>query len=148
PGAETVAGNRPGCRRLRPVEPRRRRVRRPDRPADRLPSAPLRGRRQVLRVDRDRLHRRTPPLGRHRRGTGPPAGKARGSGRRPPPGRGAMITGRGGSVDLVGSETTVPETAVEPLLLSPDGPSVVAIGGGHGLSAALEAVQLYAGKVT
>src|SRR5690606_27921632 len=29
-----------------------------------------------------------------------------------------------------------------------DGPSVVAIGGGHGLSAALEAVQLYAGKVT
>ena len=59
-----------------------------------------------------------------------------------------MITGRGGSVDLVGSETTVPETAVEPLLLSPDGPSVVAIGGGHGLSAALEAVQLYAGKVT
>lgn len=40
------------------------------------------------------------------------------------------------------------DAAVEPLLLPPDGPSVVAIGGGHGLAAALEAVQLYAGKVT
>lgn len=41
-----------------------------------------------------------------------------------------------------------PETATESLLLDPGGPSVVAIGGGHGLAAALEAVQLYAGKVT
>jgi uncharacterized cofD-like protein len=44
----------------------------------------------------------------------------------------------------------VPEavTAMEPLMLDPDGPSVVAIGGGHGLAAALEAIQLYAGEVT
>lgn len=58
-----------------------------------------------------------------------------------------MITGRGGSVDLT-RPAPVTETALDPLLLSPDGPSVVAIGGGHGLAAALEAVQLYAGKVT
>lgn len=41
-----------------------------------------------------------------------------------------------------------PDTALDPLLLDPNGPSVVAIGGGHGLAAALEAVQLYAGHVT
>lgn len=42
----------------------------------------------------------------------------------------------------------IPQTALEPLLLDPHGPSVVALGGGHGLAAVLEAVQLYAGKVT
>ena len=39
------------------------------------------------------------------------------------------------------------ETALEPLLLDPDGPSVVAIGGGHGQAAALEAIQTYAGSI-
>jgi uncharacterized cofD-like protein len=56
-----------------------------------------------------------------------------------------VISGQGGSVSYA---TPVPETELEPLLLAPSGPSVVAIGGGHGLAAALEAVQLYAGKVT
>ena len=40
-----------------------------------------------------------------------------------------------------------PETALEGLLLDPEGPSVVAVGGGHGQAAALEAIQTYAGKV-
>lgn len=40
------------------------------------------------------------------------------------------------------------ETVRQPLLLDPTGPSVVALGGGHGLAAALEAIQLYAGEVT
>lgn len=39
------------------------------------------------------------------------------------------------------------ETALEPLLLDPDGPAVAAIGGGHGLAAALEAIQTYASHV-
>ena len=39
------------------------------------------------------------------------------------------------------------ETEFEPLLLDPDGPSVVAIGGGHGQAAALEAIQCYAGEI-
>lgn len=41
-----------------------------------------------------------------------------------------------------------PETALEPLLLDPSGPSVVAIGGGHGQAAALEAIQTYAGSIS
>ncbi|HEY6636023.1 MAG TPA: uridine diphosphate-N-acetylglucosamine-binding protein YvcK [Acidimicrobiia bacterium] len=43
-----------------------------------------------------------------------------------------------------------PETAValEPLLLDPNGPIVVAIGGGHGQAAALEAIQFYAGDIS
>lgn len=40
------------------------------------------------------------------------------------------------------------ETALEPLLLDPDGPAVVAIGGGHGQAAALEAIQTYAGSIS
>jgi uncharacterized cofD-like protein len=40
------------------------------------------------------------------------------------------------------------ETALEPLLLDPSGPSVVAIGGGHGQASALEAIQTYAGSVS
>lgn len=40
------------------------------------------------------------------------------------------------------------ETALEPLLLDPDGPVVVAIGGGVGLAAALEAIQTYASNIT
>lgn len=40
------------------------------------------------------------------------------------------------------------ETALEPLLLDPNGPSVVAIGGGHGQAAALEAIQTYAGSIS
>ena len=36
------------------------------------------------------------------------------------------------------------ETALESLLLDPDGPVVAAIGGGHGQAAALEAIQTYA----
>lgn len=39
------------------------------------------------------------------------------------------------------------ETALEPLLLDPTGPSVVAIGGGHGQASALEAIQTYAGSI-
>ena len=42
---------------------------------------------------------------------------------------------------------TETETALEPLLLDPQGPSVVAIGGGHGQAAALEAIQTYAGDI-
>ena len=38
--------------------------------------------------------------------------------------------------------------AVQPLLLDPDGPIVVAIGGGHGQAAALEAIQSYAGEIS
>lgn len=40
------------------------------------------------------------------------------------------------------------ETALEPLLLDPDGPVVTAIGGGVGLAAALEAVQTYASNIS
>jgi uncharacterized cofD-like protein len=40
------------------------------------------------------------------------------------------------------------ETALEPLLLDPTGPAVVAIGGGHGQAAALEAIQTYAGSIS
>lgn len=40
------------------------------------------------------------------------------------------------------------ETALEPLLLDPSGPSVVAVGGGHGQAAALEAIQTYAGSIS
>ena len=40
------------------------------------------------------------------------------------------------------------ETALEPLLLDPDGPFVVAVGGGHGQAAALEAIQTYAGQIS
>lgn len=42
---------------------------------------------------------------------------------------------------------TETDTALEPLLLDPNGPSVVAIGGGHGQAAALEAIQTYAGSI-
>ena len=40
------------------------------------------------------------------------------------------------------------ETALEPLLLDPDGPVVSAIGGGHGLASALEAIQTYASNIS
>lgn len=40
------------------------------------------------------------------------------------------------------------ETALEPLLLDPNGPAVVAIGGGHGQASALEAIQTYAGSIS
>ncbi|HEU4318645.1 MAG TPA: gluconeogenesis factor YvcK family protein [Acidimicrobiia bacterium] len=43
---------------------------------------------------------------------------------------------------------TQTETALEPLLLDPNGPAVVAIGGGHGQAAALEAIQTYAGSIS
>ena len=39
------------------------------------------------------------------------------------------------------------ETALESLLLDPDGPTVTAIGGGHGQAAVLEAIQCYAGEI-
>ena len=39
------------------------------------------------------------------------------------------------------------DTALEPLYLDPNGPSVVAVGGGHGQAAALEAIQSYAGAI-
>lgn len=42
---------------------------------------------------------------------------------------------------------TQTEAALESLLLDPEGPSVVAIGGGHGQAAALEAIQCYAGEI-
>lgn len=47
----------------------------------------------------------------------------------------------------VGGETST-RTEADPFLLDPHGPAVVAIGGGHGLAAALEAIQLYAGRIT
>lgn len=40
------------------------------------------------------------------------------------------------------------EAIMEPMLLDPDGPVVVAIGGGHGQAAALEAIQCYASKIS
>jgi uncharacterized cofD-like protein len=40
------------------------------------------------------------------------------------------------------------QTAIEPLLLDPTGPAVVAIGGGHGQASALEAIQTYAGSIS
>jgi len=40
------------------------------------------------------------------------------------------------------------ETALESLLLDPNGPVVAAIGGGHGQAAALEAIQTYAGAIS
>lgn len=43
---------------------------------------------------------------------------------------------------------TQTQTALEPLLLDPTGPAVVAIGGGHGQAAALEAIQTYAGSIS
>lgn len=42
---------------------------------------------------------------------------------------------------------TQTQTALAPLLLDPHGPAVVAIGGGHGQAAALEAIQTYAGDI-
>ena len=43
---------------------------------------------------------------------------------------------------------TETETALAPLLLDPQGPVVVALGGGHGQAAALEAIQCYAGQIS
>ncbi len=43
---------------------------------------------------------------------------------------------------------TQAETALAPLLLDPEGPTVVALGGGHGQAAALEAIQCYAGHIS
>lgn len=43
---------------------------------------------------------------------------------------------------------TETETVLQPLLLDPNGPTVVAIGGGHGQASALEAIQCYASKIT
>lgn len=40
------------------------------------------------------------------------------------------------------------EIALAPLLLDPEGPAVVAVGGGHGQAAALEAIQCYAGEIS
>ncbi len=40
------------------------------------------------------------------------------------------------------------ETALESLLLDPQGPVVTAVGGGHGQAAALEAIQCYAGDIS
>ncbi len=40
------------------------------------------------------------------------------------------------------------ETTMQPLLLDPSGPKVVAIGGGHGQASALEAIQCYASEIT
>lgn len=40
------------------------------------------------------------------------------------------------------------EIALAPLLLDPEGPVVVAVGGGHGQAAALEAIQCYAGEIS
>ena len=53
-----------------------------------------------------------------------------------------------GHSNLSGQPQTERETALDPLLLDPDGPSVVVIGGGHGQAAVLEAIQLYAGHIT
>jgi uncharacterized cofD-like protein len=44
--------------------------------------------------------------------------------------------------------TPLVDPALDLLGLDPDGPAVVAIGGGHGLALTLEAVQAYAGSIT
>ncbi|MGA7271266.1 MAG: uridine diphosphate-N-acetylglucosamine-binding protein YvcK, partial [Acidimicrobiia bacterium] len=60
-----------------------------------------------------------------------------------------MTYGQGGMVQTrVTEPDSLPETQLEALMLDPEGPSVVAVGGGHGLAAALEAIQLYAGRVS
>jgi uncharacterized cofD-like protein len=41
-----------------------------------------------------------------------------------------------------------PATQLEEILLDPNGPKVVALGGGHGLAITLEAVQSYASEIT
>jgi|FLYL01.1.fsa_nt_gi uncharacterized cofD-like protein len=41
-----------------------------------------------------------------------------------------------------------PAVELDPFLLDPAGPRVVAIGGGHGLSVTLKAVQMYASEIT
>src|SRR5690606_25065630 len=146
--AEAAPRNRPRRRRLRPHQSRCRRVRGPGGGTHRLPAPSVRSRRQVLRVDRHRMHRRPPSLRGYRRGDRPAPGEERSPGRRTSPGRGEMTEGHGGLLGTAVSPDVQTATAMEPLLLAPDGPSVVAIGGGHGLAAALEAVQLYAGKVT
>ena len=46
------------------------------------------------------------------------------------------------------SADVLPATRLEEILLDPSGPKVVAIGGGHGLSITLEAVQSYASEIT
>ena len=46
------------------------------------------------------------------------------------------------------SADLLPATRLEDILLDPSGPRVVAIGGGHGLSVTLEAVQAYASEIT
>lgn len=43
---------------------------------------------------------------------------------------------------------TATQTRLEHILLDPDGPKVVALGGGHGLAVTLEAVQMYASEIT
>jgi uncharacterized cofD-like protein len=48
---------------------------------------------------------------------------------------------------MIGPELQT-ETALIPFSLDPTGPKVVAIGGGHGLAAALEATQAYASEIT
>jgi uncharacterized cofD-like protein len=42
----------------------------------------------------------------------------------------------------------IPETRLDEIILDPSGPKVVAIGGGHGLSITLEAIQGYASEIT
>ena len=46
------------------------------------------------------------------------------------------------------SADLLPATRLEEILLDPSGPKVVAIGGGHGLSITLEAIQAYASEIT
>lgn len=45
-------------------------------------------------------------------------------------------------------QATATQVDLSPFRLDPSGPKVVAIGGGHGLAAALEAAQLYASEIT
>lgn len=42
----------------------------------------------------------------------------------------------------------LPDTRLDEIILDPSGPKVVAIGGGHGLSITLEAIQAYASEIT
>jgi RNase adapter protein RapZ len=102
--------------------------------AARFPHPAVRGGVEVIPHHRNRLHGWASPVGGDRRGAGRKAATSRCEGVGPPPGHRQV--------------TTQPETDLAPLLLAPNGPTVVALGGGHGQAAALEAIQTYAGQIT
>ena len=100
-----------------------------------LPHPPLRGRGKELSRDRDRLHRWPSPFDCPGRGTRSLAQRAGNRRHGPSPRRRTMTA-------------TIPATQLEELVYNDQGPRVVALGGGHGLSITLKAVQSYASEIT